>query len=266
MVAALGTPAMGAKDPGDNEFMVDNSTGLTSYGEPMSGPGLDNTDIDGYYYSIGEGQIDSSAGGQELHLYKGKDWREKEYVGKVADANTTFTMPDGTITYPLANSKLERIDFERAPSGKYVIWAHWELKATYNASEVIVFASDDVEGPYEIVATHARPGASLNVSSSGQAGTTDFAEAAGDRVGQLRADYDTQNTDGEYDGSPEVPVHGRDYPPQVSTFPKPSGPKSGSYDPNKPGSRIESGLYGTSVQEGTWWIYNFNDLRDDMTL
>ena len=266
MFAAVGAPATAEEGRDSGEFMVDNATGLASDGEPMAGPGLDNRDIDGYYYSIGAAQIDSSAGGDSLYLYKGEDWRDKELVGKVAGPEMTYTMPDGTVTHPLANAKLERVDFERSPSGKYVIWAHWELKATYNASQVIVFAADRPEGPYEIVSPHARPGASLNVGGIGEAGTTDFAEAMGDRVGQLRADFDTQNADGTYDGSPMVPVHGRDYPPQISTFPKPNGPKSGGYDPDKPGSRIEDGLYGTSVQEGTWWIYNFNDLRDDMTL
>lgn len=266
MVAGLGAPAMADDAPDSGEFMVDNATGLASDGDPMAGPGLDNREVDGYYYSIGASQIDSSAGGDNLYLYKGKDWRDKELVGKVAGPDSTYTMPDGTVTHPLANAKLERIDFERSPSGKYVIWAHWELKATYNASQVLVLSADEPEGPYQIVSTHARPGASLDVGSVGEAGTTDFAEAMGDRVGQLRSDFDTQNADGDYDGSPNVPVHGRDYPAQISTFPKPSGPKSGSYDPNKPSSRIEDGLYGTSVQEGTWWVYNFNDLRDDMTL
>ncbi|WP_298461399.1 discoidin domain-containing protein [uncultured Cellulomonas sp.] len=266
MIAGLSAPAMAEDVPPSDEFIVDNATGLASDGQPMAGPGLDNRDIDGYYYSIGAAQIDSSAGGDSLYLYKGTDWRDKELVGKVAGPDSTYTLPDGTVTHPLANAKLERVDFERAPTGKYVIWAHWELKATYSASEVIVLASDTPEGPYEIVATHARPGASINVGGTGEAGTTDFAQAMGDRVGQLRSDFDTQNAAGVYDGTPQVPVHGRDYPPQISTFPKPSGPQSGDYDPNKPASRIEDGLYGTSVQEGTWWIYNFNDLRDDMTL
>src|SRR5690606_18142299 len=154
MIAGMGAPAMGEDGPAAGEFIVDNATGLASDGQPMAGPGLDNRDIDGYYYSIGAAQIDSSAGGDSLYLYKGEDWRDKELVGKVAGPEMTYTMPDGTVTHPLANAKLERVDFERSPSGKYVIWAHWELKATYNASQVIVFAADQPEGPYEIVATH----------------------------------------------------------------------------------------------------------------
>ncbi|MFD4985290.1 hypothetical protein [Streptomyces sp. NPDC058374] len=214
-VAAGGAPAAAAAD---DTLTVDNATGLASDGKPMAGPGLDNTDVDGYYYSIGATQLDASAGGTSLALYRGKDWRNKSLLKVVADADTTYTMPDGTVTHPLANAKLERIDFERAPSGKYVVWVHWELKATYSASQTMALVADKPTGPYEVVATHARPGASLNVGGKGQAGSTDFKDAMGDRVGQLRKDYDTGGKSGAYDGSAEAPTTGSDYPPQISTF------------------------------------------------
>ncbi|MFD5026001.1 hypothetical protein [Streptomyces sp. NPDC058373] len=261
-VAAGGAPAAAAAD---DTLTVDNATGLASDGKPMAGPGLYNTDVDGYYYSIGATQLDASAGGTSLALYRGKDWRNKSLLKVVADADTTYTMPDGTVTHPLANAKLERIDFERAPSGKYVVWVHWELKATYSASQTMALVADKPTGPYEVVATHARPGASLNVGGKGQAGSTDFKDAMGDRVGQLRKDYDTAGKSGAYDGSAEAPTTGSDYPPQISTFPKPTGPRGSGYDPDKP-ARNSDDLYGSSVQEGTWWTFNFNDLHDDMTL
>ncbi|WNI31870.1 discoidin domain-containing protein [Streptomyces sp. ITFR-6] len=261
-VAADTAPAATA----DDTLTVDNSTGLASDGSPMTGPGLDNTDVDGKYYSIGASQLDSSAGGTSLGLYGGKDWRNKEFIGEVVGPKTPYTMPDGTVTHPLANAKVERVDFERSPSGKYVIWMHWELKATYNASQTMALVSDKPEGPYKIVTTHARPGASLNVGAKGEAGSTDSKDAMGDRVGQLRKDFDTPGKSGEYDGSAEAPATGSDYPPQIATFPKPSGPRSDGYDPDKPDGRNDEGSYGTSVQEGNWWIYNFNDLHDDMTL
>ncbi|MEW9555345.1 discoidin domain-containing protein [Nonomuraea sp. NPDC050783] len=247
----------------DGPITIDNSTGLTPDGKGL-GPGLDNTAVDGYYYSIGQAQLDSSAGGNNMYLYRGKSWIDKERVTKVFGPETPYVHPDGTRSYPFANANLERIDFERSKTGKYVIWAHWELFRGYGASQTVVLQADRPEGPYTVVTDHARPGASLNVGPQGQPGTTDFTDAMGERVGQLRPDWDTKNAAGTYDGSPEIPVNGRDYPSQVQSFETPRGPRGGGYDPDKPG-RVGGGSYGTS-QVGNWWTYQFNDLRTDMTL
>jgi hypothetical protein len=260
-----GANAKTVQQSNSSTIVVDNATGTDQSGKAMAGPGLNNTDVDGYWYSIGASQISASAGGQNLYLYRGKDWRTKKQVAKIAGPGTTYRDADGSVIRPFANSKLERIDFERAPTGKYVIWMHWELKATYNASHVIVLAADKATGPYKLVANHLRPGASRNVGTDGQAGTTDKKAAMGDRVGQLRSDFNTKNADGKYDGSIEAPTTGRDYPAYVQTYPTPTGPKSTKYDPDKPTKPVSSGTYGTS-EGGNWWTFNFNDLKDNWNL
>lgn len=79
-------------------------------------PRLDNTDVDGYHPSVGDAGIDSSAGGERLHPYRGGDGRDKEPVGQVAGPETTCPTSDGTVPYSLANARLERVDFGRAAS------------------------------------------------------------------------------------------------------------------------------------------------------
>ncbi|MCL1631959.1 chitobiase/beta-hexosaminidase C-terminal domain-containing protein [Sporolactobacillus sp. CPB3-1] len=263
--SSLGEVHAKAQQADSSTIVVDNATGTDQNGKAMSGPGLNNTDVDGYWYSIGASQISASAGGQTLYLYRGKDWRNKKQFAKIADPETSYRKADGTVIRPFANSKLERIDFERSPTGKYVIWMHWELKSTYNASHVVVLSANKVTGPYKVVADHSRPGASRNVGAKGQAGTTDKKAAMGDRVGQLRSDFNTKNAAGEYDGSPEVPVTGKDYPAYVQSYPEPTGPKSTSYDPDKPTKPVSSDMYGTS-EGGNWWTFNFNDLKDSWNL
>jgi hypothetical protein len=263
---------------------IDNATGKKLDGSDMQSPGLDNRDVDGYYYSIGATQLDISSGGeytgQTLWLYRGEDWQSKRKFqdAPVLGPDTEFVDEHGVTTHPVANAKLERISFTRAKqsdgSYKYAIWSHWEMKADYSASHVLIMTADKAEGPYKITSSHARPGASLGVDADGRNGTSDYAEAMGERVGQLKADWDTADANGDY-AVIETPASGRDYPQTTRQWVGPSavcnqGDINTWIDCNYSDSLSRQGTdaygYAGAVDSGDWWTDQMGDLSDTLTL
>lgn len=250
---------------------VSNQTGTTQDGSKMSGPGLKVGD---YYYSVGKGQIDSSAGGvANLNIYRGKDWTHKnEFVTTVIGPETSYdwTNPEtGKIekVYPLANAKSERIDFEQTSDGKFVVWMHWEMNEGYAASEVLTLEADKIEGPYRLTGTHHRPGAS-EVGKDGQAGKTDNADAMGDRAGQVIEDFSAQPGDGVAPGATGKVVKA-DMPHRINLYNALSvkkDKKTGKYYVVEPTTVASSKkTYGTSMT-GNSWTYQFSGMTDTLRL
>jgi hypothetical protein len=281
-----------ADGPTTQTFVVDNSTGRTQDGTPMSWPGVKVGDT---YYSVGSSAIAASAGGSSnLVLYGGKDWTHKQPVldanGNeilIAGPDTQFTDPNtGAVIHPFANAKSERVAFSQTPNGKFIVWIHWEMNSDYNASETLGLIADQVTGPYRVYQNHQRPGASTVDANGGHdvksldesvlpsAGlNTDKPEAFGDRAGRLIADPYTVGADGnklekpayasypetmklnnlDNGGSPTV-NGGNVTPPTWST--KAGWNLSGATD------------FGTSATggSGNWWTYQLNDLSDTLYL
>lgn len=272
MASAAGTTSA---DPGvvqSTTITVSNQTGTTQDGSKMSGPGLKVGD---YYYSIGKGQIDSSAGGiANLNIYRGKDWTHKnEFVATVIGPETSYdwTNPEtGKVekVYPLANAKSERLDFEQTADGKFVVWMHWEMKQGYAASEVLTLEADRIEGPYRLTDTHHRPGASTNVGRNGEAGSNDNASAMGNREGQLIYDSSATNTEGVEPGTTGK-LSRASMPHKINLYNaisvKQDKKTKKYYVPEMTTVAGTKKTYGTSMT-GNSWTYQFQGLTDTLRL
>jgi hypothetical protein len=271
-------------------FVVDNSTGATQDGTPMSAPGVKVGDT---YYAVGSSAIAASAGGSSnLVLYGGTDWLHKQPVHDengneivIAGPDTHFTDPNtGYEIYPFANAKSERVAFSQTPTGQFVVWVHWEMNSDYNASETLGLIADKVTGPYRVYQNHQRPGASTVDSTGGHDVksldesvlpsadlNTDDSDAFGDRVGRLIGDPYTIGADGNRLEKPAV----ASYPEKIQLNntdnggnPSVSGSSVGPVQwETKAGWNVSGDTgFGTSATGGNWWTFNFNDLKDTLRL
>ncbi|WNI19785.1 hypothetical protein [Actinacidiphila sp. ITFR-21] len=271
-------------------FVVDNSTGETQDGTPMSAPGVKVGDT---YYTAGSSAIAASAGGSSnMVLYGGKDWMHKQPVHDsdgneivIAGPDAHFKDPNtGDEIYPFANAKSERVAFSQTPNGKFVVWVHWEENSNYYASETIGLIADKVTGPYTVYQNHQRPGASTvdangghEVKSLGESVlaaadlNTDDPDAFGDRVGRLIGDPYSIGADGtrlEKPAQASYPEAMNLYNTSNSGSPEVNG---SSVNPVRWETRAGWNLsgdtaFGTSATGGNGWTYNFSDLKDTLRL
>jgi hypothetical protein len=291
LVGVAQAPAY-ADDAGAQTFVVDNSTGQTQDGTPMSAPGVKVGDT---YYSIGSSAIAASAGGSSnLVLYGGKDWTHKKPVLDadgheivIASPDTHFTDPNtGVEVYPFSNSKQERVAFSQTPNGQFIVWVHWETNSDYNASETLGLIADKVTGPYRVYQNHQRPGATTVDANGGHDVKslddsvlpaadldTDKPDAFGDRVGKLIADPYTVGADGNKLEKPAQPS----YPETMKLYNTSNGGSpsvnGSSVSPVTWGTKAGWNLsgnegFGTSATggSGNWWTFQLQDLRDDLHL
>jgi len=279
-----------AADTSSHTFVVDNSTGETQDGTPMGWPGVKVGDT---YYTVGDSAIAASAGGSaNLVLYGGTDWLHKKPVHDadgneivIAGPDTHLTDPNtGDEIYPFANAKSERVAFSQTPSGKFIVWVHWEMNSDYNASETLGLIADKVTGPYKVYQNHQRPGASTVDAEGGHDVksldddvlpsadlNTDNPAAFGDRVGKLIADQYSIGADGN---RLEKPAQAS-YPEAIQLYNTNNGgnPEINGSSVNPVKWETQAGWnlsgdtgFGTSATGANWWTFQFNDLHDTLRL
>ncbi|KAJ9134339.1 Coagulation factor 5 8 type domain-containing protein [Pleurostoma richardsiae] len=183
---------------------------------------------DSTYYWIGQntpGSASLSTGTALVNMYKSTDLMNWQKVGAVITVYTPDVNGNQLLTY----CHFERPKLMKSKStGKYVIWAHWEVKNSYSASEVLVATADKIEGPYTVTSKgHHRPGAGNNVAS-----------AMGDRVGGLRLDFSTAAKASGDTSHPYMPVQ-HSYPPAITQYGTPA--TTSPYDP----AYVVASQYGT---------------------
>lgn len=96
---------------------------------------------DGTVYMVGEDRTHSWY--PDVNLYHSRDMQVWEYDGKI--------IQNGVTTPELGTTRMiERPKLMHCPkTGRYVIWCHYEA-SDYSASEVAVFSSASVTGPYRL--------------------------------------------------------------------------------------------------------------------
>jgi len=93
-----------------------------------------------WWYLIGEDRNNEFR--PDVNMYKSKDFVNWKFVGKII--GNGISHPELGKTRMIERPKLLKCE----KTGKYVIWCHWE-SSNYSASEVGVFISDKIEGPYK---------------------------------------------------------------------------------------------------------------------
>lgn len=269
----LGTPVSGSPFPekkGLKRFSAErlavsvpqNTTGIENGqiwydtdGGQISAYGGGVLNVDGTFYWVGQAMSNDIAGLEpsedKVHLYMSEDLMTWTKVGAVL---TVYT-PDEDGNQLLTYCNLERPKIIYNPvTEKFVLWAHWEEKATYSASQAITATADQIEGPWTITSKgHRRPGT----------GNTDDS-AMGDRVGSPVIDYATAaptNAPSTVNGTehPYSLVH-EDYPPKILQF-----NEVDASDPQKISYVSQSDGYG-SAQVDNWWTYQLTEVDFNMTL
>ncbi|KAH8887997.1 coagulation factor 5 8 type domain-containing protein [Thozetella sp. PMI_491] len=192
------------------------------------------------FYWVGQNSPSSpsSTGDSALvNLYRSEDLLNWEKLGSPI---TVYT-PDVNGNQPLLYCIYERPKLMKSKTtGKYIIWAHWEMVGSYSPSEVIMATAENVQGPYTITSRgHRRPGA-------GNAAAT----AMGDRVGGSRIDFGTSSKIAADTSHPYMPVQ-PSYPPAILQYGTPS--TTSPYNP----AYVAASQYGTA---------SFANVRFGMTL
>lgn len=214
-------------------------------------------DDDGTYYWVGEGRQSNTAGNTQLKLYSSKDLMNWHNEGVVVDGSTVHELNENY--HPEYNAKGERSKIVKNSKGEWIIWAHWETNASYGSSKNIVFKSTTgkASGPYKVVSKYTDADGNEHLGGFRPGAGNDYAEAMGNRIGQLVPDWDTQDKDGNY-GTLQVPATDA-YPETIKQWTgiNASNPDDFSWD--------TSGGYGTS-EAGNWWTYEFNDIKQPLDL
>ncbi|MDR1718172.1 MAG: DUF4978 domain-containing protein [Prevotella sp.] len=119
-------------------------------GKTVQAHGAGFIQIGDTWYMIGEDR-ETAKWNPDINMYSSKDFVNWEFEGKIVEnGKHSFTYSDGSVGTLGKNRMIERpklLYCER--TGQYVIWCHWEA-GNYGASEVAVFYSDDITGPYTL--------------------------------------------------------------------------------------------------------------------
>ena len=110
-------------------------------GNPVQAHGGNFLIEDGIVYMVGEDRSHSCH--PDVNLYHSRDMEIWEYDGKIIE--------NGVTTPELGTTRMiERPKLLHCPkTGRYVIWCHYEA-SDYSASEVGVFSSEHITGPYRL--------------------------------------------------------------------------------------------------------------------
>lgn len=110
-------------------------------GNPVQAHGGNFLIEDGIVYMVGEDR--SHSWRPDVNLYHSRDMEIWEYDGKIIE--------NGVTTPELGTTRMiERPKLLHCPkTGRYVIWCHYEA-SDYSASEVGVFSSEHITGPYRL--------------------------------------------------------------------------------------------------------------------
>ncbi len=110
-------------------------------GNPVQAHGGNFLIEDGIVYMVGEDR--SYSWHPDVNLYHSRDMEIWEYDGKIIE--------NGVTTPELGTTRMiERPKLLHCPkTGRYVIWCHYEA-SDYSASEVGVFSSEHITGPYRL--------------------------------------------------------------------------------------------------------------------
>lgn len=110
-------------------------------GNPVQAHGGNFLIEDGIVYMVGEDR--SHSWHPDVNLYHSRDMEIWEYDGKIIE--------NGVTTPELGTTRMiERPKLLHCPNtGRYVIWCHYEA-SDYSASEVGVFSSEHITGPYRL--------------------------------------------------------------------------------------------------------------------
>ena len=110
-------------------------------GNPVQAHGGNFLIEDGIVYMVGEDR--SHSWHPDVNLYHSRDMEIWEYDGKIIE--------NGVTTPELGTTRMiERPKLLHCPkTGRYVIWCHYEA-SDYSASEVGVFSSEHITGPYHL--------------------------------------------------------------------------------------------------------------------
>ena len=110
-------------------------------GRPVQAHGGNFLIQDGTVYMVGEDRTHSWH--PDVNLYHSRDLQIWEYDGKIIE--------NGVTTPELGTTRMiERPKLLYCPkTGRYVIWCHYEA-SDYSASEVGVFSSERITGPYRL--------------------------------------------------------------------------------------------------------------------
>ena len=110
-------------------------------GNPVQAHGGNFLIEDGIVYMVGEDR--SHSWHPDVNLYHSRDMEIWEYDGKIIE--------NGVTTSELGTTRMiERPKLLHCPkTGRYVIWCHYEA-SDYSASEVGVFSSEHITGPYRL--------------------------------------------------------------------------------------------------------------------
>ena len=110
-------------------------------GNPVQAHGGNFLIEDGIVYMVGEDR--SHSWHPDVNLYHSRDMEIWEYDGKIIE--------NGVTTPELGTTRMiERPKLLHCPkTGRHVIWCHYEA-SDYSASEVGVFSSEHITGPYRL--------------------------------------------------------------------------------------------------------------------
>lgn len=110
-------------------------------GNPVQAHGGNFLIEDGIVYMVGEDR--SHSWHPDVNLYHSRDMEIWEYDGKIIE--------NGVTTPELGTTRMiERPKLLHCPkTGRYVIWCHYEA-SDYSVSEVGVFSSEHITGPYRL--------------------------------------------------------------------------------------------------------------------
>lgn len=191
-----------------------------THGNPINNYGGGFLKVDSWYYWVGQAMSTGLPPYSQalVNMYKSQDLLNWEYVAPVINVYTADTNGNHILTYcQVQRPKL----LYNARAKKYVLWAHWEMMANYDASHVFVATADNVEGPYTVTSKgHFRPGAGSQTP-----------DAMGDRVGGLKLDTGSSAKNITNTTRPYQPISGSDYPPKAQQYQNinPSSPQTVAY-------------------------------------
>ncbi|MCI1934990.1 MAG: chitobiase/beta-hexosaminidase C-terminal domain-containing protein [Bifidobacteriaceae bacterium] len=220
------------------------------------GGGFYKDDATGKYWWLGEGRLNNTAGNTQLKLYSSTDLMNWHYEGTPIDSETS----DASGKYfPERNAKGERSKIVKNAKGEWIIWAHWETNQSYGASRNVVFKSTSgkPQGPYKLASSYVDSEGNANPGGFRPGAGNNYAEAMGNRIGQLIPDYDTADVNGAFGKLKTVAQDA--YPLTIKQY--------NSVNASNPDnlSFVTDGSYGTS-EAGNYWTYEFNDLKQPLNL